>query len=173
MIRQRSDLDFFMITKRIDRLNVSLPDDWGEGYKHVTICCTVENQYRADYRLPIYKTAPVKHKIIICEPLLERIDLRPFAIDSWADQVTIGGESGNEARPCHFDWVLEIHKVCMENNVSFWFRQTGAKFVKDGRLYHLRRELQHTQALKANINFTDMVSETQSLDCDSVCSVIQ
>ena len=63
MIRPCDDLSFLMITKRIDRLHVSLPDDWGDGYEHVTICCTVENQDRADYRLPIYKAAPVKHKI--------------------------------------------------------------------------------------------------------------
>jgi protein gp37 len=54
MIRLRSDLRFMMITKRIDRLQVSLPDDWSDGYENVTICCTVETQDRADYRLPIY-----------------------------------------------------------------------------------------------------------------------
>ena len=75
MIRCRSDLHFMMITKRIDSFSDCLPDDWGDGYDNVTICCTVENQACADYRLPIYKRAPIKHKIIICEPLLERIDL--------------------------------------------------------------------------------------------------
>ena len=70
MIRERNDLHFFMITKRIDRLETNLPPDWEAGYPHVTICCTVENQERADYRLPIYRNAPIRHKIIICEPLL-------------------------------------------------------------------------------------------------------
>lgn len=32
MIRERSDLTFLMITKRIDRLSVNLPEDWGDGY---------------------------------------------------------------------------------------------------------------------------------------------
>ena len=151
MIRLRSDLHFWMITKRIDRLNESLPDDWGDGYEHVTICCTVENQDRADYRLPIYQAAPLRHKTVICEPLLERIDLRPH-IGSWLDEVIVGGESGTEARVCDFDWVLDIREACIESNVAFWFRQTGAKFVKDGRLYHIRRHLQHSQAQKAGIN---------------------
>lgn len=78
MIRERSDLHFFMITKRIDRLEANLPPDWEAGYPHVTICCTVENQERADYRLPIYRDAPIRHKIIICEPLLGPIDLSPW-----------------------------------------------------------------------------------------------
>lgn len=154
MIRQRSDLRFMIITKRIDRLQVLLPDDWGEGYDNVTICCTIENQDRADYRLPIYKAAPIKHKIIICEPLLERIDLRPYNIGEWAEQVVVGGESGYDARPCSFDWVMELHDLCVEQNVAFWFKQTGAKFIKDGKLFSINRKYQHSQARKAAINYT-------------------
>ena len=153
MIRLRRDLHFLMITKRIDRIQDLLPDDWGDGYEHVTICCTIENQDCADYRLPIYKTAPIKHKILICEPLLERIDLRPYDIGSWVEEVVVGGESGYAARPCHFDWVMDIREVCVENNVSFWFKQTGAKFVKDGKLYTIGRRFQHGQARKADLNF--------------------
>lgn len=152
MMRLRSDLRFLMITKRIDRLQTAVPADWGEGYDNVTICCTIENQDRAEYRLPIYKNVPIKHKILICEPLLEHIDLHPYDIGSWVEQVVVGGESGSQARPCHFDWVMELHKICTESNVSFWFKQTGAKFIKDGLLYHIRRQFQHAQARKAGIN---------------------
>ncbi len=152
MIRERSDLNFFMITKRIDRLHVGLPHDWGAGYENVTICCTVENQDRANYRLPIYKAAPIKHKIIICEPILERIDLKPY-LGSWIEQVVVGGESGCEARICDFDWVMEIHQRCIENDISFWFKQTGSKFLKDGQLYNIRRQFQHSQARKSGLNY--------------------
>lgn len=37
MIRQRPDLDFLILTKRIDRFPVSLPADWGDGYDNVNI----------------------------------------------------------------------------------------------------------------------------------------
>lgn len=153
MIRERSDLHFLMITKRINRFAHCLPGDWGEGYDNVTICCTVENQSCADYRLPIYQDAPIKHKVIICEPLLERIDLRPYRIGEWVEQVVAGGESGYEVRPCDFDWVMELRSVCVDSNVAFWFKQTGAKFVKDGKLYLIKRQLQHSQARKAGVNF--------------------
>ena len=153
MMRERSDLNFMMITKRIDRFAQNLPEDWGDGYENVTICCTVENQMCADYRLPIYKAAPIKHKIIICEPLLERIDLSAFDIGMWIEQVVVGGESGYEARPCDFDWVMELHNVCVENDIAFWFKQTGAKFIKGKKLYSIKRQLQHSQARKAGINF--------------------
>ena len=154
MIRLRNDLNFMIITKRIDRLCETIPDDWGVGYENVIICCTVENQQMADYRLPIYKAAPIKHKIIICEPLLERVDLHQYDIGSWAEQIVVGGESGNEARICNFDWVIELRNLCVNSGVSFWFKQTGAKFVKDGRLYNITRRQQHSQARKAEINFS-------------------
>lgn len=152
MIRERSDLHFLMITKRIDRFQVGLPDDWAKGYENVTICCTVENQDRADYRLPIYREAPIRHKIIICEPILERIDLKNY-IGPWIEQIVTGGESGMDTRICDFSWIIEIRDLCLEHNISFWFRQTGAKFLKDGKLYHIRKQFRYTQARKANLNF--------------------
>lgn len=152
MIRSRPDLRFLMITKRIDRLQADVPDDWGEGYDNVTICCTMENQERADYRLPIYRAAPVKHKIIVCEPLLSAVDLSPY-LGAWVEQVIVGGESGREARTCHYDWVLGIRRQCVEHGISFRFRQTGARLLKDGQLYRIRRQFQHSQARKAGIDY--------------------
>lgn len=151
MIKERSDLRFLMITKRIDRFELCTPPDWGDGYDHVTICCTVENQDRADYRLPIYKAAPIRHKIIICEPLLERIDLTPY-LDSSIEQVVAGGESGREARICNFEWILEMRDLCVQKDISFWFKQTGSRFLKDGQLYKIGHRLQHAQARKAGLN---------------------
>ena len=40
----RRDLEFLIITKRVNRFFVSLPEDWEEGYENVTDCCTCENQ---------------------------------------------------------------------------------------------------------------------------------
>lgn len=152
MIRQREDLHFFIITKRIHRLTQCIPKDWGAGYPNVTIGCTVENQDRADYRLPIYRDAPIQHKVIICEPLLSRINLAPY-LGSWVEEVVAGGESGNEARPCDFDWILDLRNQCIRAQIPFHFKQTGARLVKDGRLYRIRRQYQHSQAQKAGIDY--------------------
>ena len=152
-IKQRSDLRFLIITKRIDRFFVSLPNDWGDGYEHVAIGCTVENQDRADYRLPIFLNAPIKHRSIICEPILEKIDLEKYVDKHFIEQVLVGGESGNNARVCDYDWVLAIRQICVVKEVSFYFKQTGARFKKDGKIYRIPRKLQHEQARKANLSF--------------------
>ena len=53
MIHERSDCTFFMITKRPERIAEHLPSGWREGWEHVTIAVTCENQEMADKRLPI------------------------------------------------------------------------------------------------------------------------
>lgn len=153
MIRQRSDLHFFIITKRIQRFHVNLPDDWGNGYHNVTICCTVENQNRADYRLPIFLMEPIRHKSIICEPLLESINLSVYLCCA-IEEVIVGGESGDNARICNYNWVLNIREQCLQKETVFHFKQTGAHFEKDGKLYNVLRRYQHFQAQKASIDLS-------------------
>ncbi len=152
MMRERSDLHFFIITKRIERFSSVLPHDWGDGWDNVTICCTVENQKRADERLPIYIQSPIKHKVIVCEPLLEPIDLSPY-LKEGIESVSVGGESGERARECDYAWVLDIREQCVSANVSFSFHQTGANFIKDGRKYRIEKRLHHSQARNAGIDY--------------------
>lgn len=152
MIKERKDCWFYFFTKRIDRLEKCLPSDWGEGYDNVLIGCTVENQSRADFRLPIFLSLPIKHKSIIVAPLLERIDISRF-LDESIEEVSVGGESGYHARPCNYDWILDIREQCINKNIPFRFHQTGANFIKDGKVYKIKRALQRPQAHKANIDF--------------------
>ena len=66
----------------------------------------------------------------------------------------MGGESGLEARPCRYEWVLGIREQCVAAGVSFTFRQTGARFIKDGRLYLIPKPKQHEQARRAGIDYS-------------------
>ncbi len=151
MIRARQDLRFFLVTKRIHRFHECLPGDWGSGYENVSICCTVENQDRADFRLPIFLKEPIRHKSIICEPILEDIDLSPY-LPGGIEEVTVGGESGPNARLCRYEWVLDIREQCRKAGVPFAFKQTGARFEKDGKRYFIPRKYQQSQAQKAQID---------------------
>lgn len=154
IIRRRSDCRFFFFTKRIDRLDRCLPSDWGDGYENVGIGCTVENQDRADFRLPIFLELPIKHRLIVVAPMLERIDLRRYLDPTKILEVSVGGESGKYARPLDYTWVLDMHRQCRESGVPFTFHQTGSYLLKEGHLYRIPREHQHSQAKKAGLNFT-------------------
>ena len=78
MIKEREDCHFLFLTKRISRLQNSLPPDWQDGYDNVTICCTIEDQESADKRLPIFNSLPIKHRVITAQPLIEMIDISNY-----------------------------------------------------------------------------------------------
>ena len=152
MIKERSDLWFFFFTKRIDRFMECVPDDWGDGYDNVMVGCTVENQAMADYRLPIFLSLPIKHKSIIVAPMITAIDLTPY-LNETIEEVSAGGESGVNARPCYYDWILALREQCITKDVPFRFHQTGAYFIKNGKTYRVPRCYQLSQAHKANIDY--------------------
>lgn len=118
MIRSRPDVHFVIVTKRVERIRQSLPDDWGCGYDNVTLYCTVEDQRQAEKRLPPFVDLPLRHRGIICEPLLGPVDLTVW-LDERIEQVTVGGESGPEARACDFAWVMQLHDACAAAHVPF------------------------------------------------------
>lgn len=152
MMRERSDCMFYFFTKRIERLDFSVPDN-------VIVGCTCENQKMADYRLPIFKKLDIKHKTIILAPMLERMDISKY-LGSDIYEVNVSGESGSspqiraQIRALDYDWVLDIRNQCIKANVNFGFHQTGARFIKDGKEYRIERKYQISQAKKANIDFT-------------------
>jgi protein gp37 len=159
MMHERSDCTFFMITKRPERVAEHLPSGWGEGWEHITIAVTCENQEMVDKRLPIYLALPIYHHAVMIEPMLTAVDLRPY-IDKYRasdgrpliKEVSVGGESGIHARVCDFEWVESVQSLCKENGISFYYHQTGAKLIKNGRLYNIPRKLQHIQAHKAGLD---------------------
>ena len=72
----------------------------------------------------------------------------PGAIES----VSAGGESGPDARPCDYQWVLDLHQQCVTADIGFYYHQTGARLIKDGKIYNIPRKLQHQQAWKAGLD---------------------
>ena len=151
MIKERQDCEFMFLTKRIDRFANCIPTDWNDGYENVIVCCTVENQKNADYRLSIFKDLPIKHKSITVQPMLESIDIERY-LDG-IDLVVVGGESDVNARPLDYAWVLNVREQCVRKNVNFEFRQCGTHFIKDGKQYKLQTKDLCKQARLANINY--------------------
>lgn len=136
MIKERSDLQFLFLTKRIERFMDCIPNDWGAGYENVIVCCTIENQKNADFRLSIFQNLPIKHKCITAQPLLEMIELESYLND--IELVVVGGESDFNARPLNYDWVLNIRNQCIKKQVKFEFRQCGTHFIEHNKLTYLK-----------------------------------
>ena len=153
MIKERTDIDFLILTKRIDRFFSSLPSDWGTGYDNVNIGCSVENQKQADYRLPLFLSYPIKRRFIACAPLLEKIDISPYLYG--IDHVTVSGETGREARQCNYDWVLKIREHCVDADKTFWFKNTGTFFMHNGTVEKINPFKETSIARDLGINILD------------------
>ena len=77
---------------------------------------------------------------------------RKLRATPWVEEVSVGGESGPDARICDYAWVLSLRDQCLAAGVRFSFHQTGSRFLKDGKLYSIPRRHQHLQARKAGID---------------------
>lgn len=154
IIRIRSDVVFFILTKRANRILECLPPDWGDGWENVILNVTCENQKRADERIPILLSVPAKHKGIMCAPFIGPITIKKYLEKGEIEQVIVGGENYDGARPCDFSWVTSLRLECVLKNVGFCFIETGTHFIKDGKSYFLKsKELQARMAHKSGVNF--------------------
>ena len=154
LMRIRSDVIFFLLTKRPERVADHLPKDWGDGWDNIFFNVSAENQLRADERIPILLELPFKHKGVMCAPFIGPVSMRRYLETGQIEQVLCDGENYDGARPCHFDWVRSLRQECVDNNVTFVFCGTGRRFVKDGRLYKIEGNgLQSQQAYKSGMGF--------------------
>lgn len=154
IIRQRKDVSFFLLTKRPERVLEHLPSDWEDGYENVFFNVTCENQERAEERIPILLRLPFKHKGIMCAPFIGRVSIDSYLDSGQIEQVVVGGENYDGARPCFFEWVQELHDSCVKRNITFCFMETGTLFIKDGKEYKIpNKDIQSKMAFKSGMNY--------------------
>lgn len=115
---------------------------------NVWLGVSVEDQQRADERVPDLLATPASIRWISAEPLLGPVDLTFIDYDEGAvvidalagrhgmmvplsgknaklDWVVVGGESGKGARPMHPDWARSLCDQCAAAEVPFFFKQWG------------------------------------------------
>lgn len=139
LISRTPDLTWLLLTKRPENAarwfrspDMMLPNVW--------IGATVEDQQRADERIPHLFRVPAAVRFLSCEPLLGPVDLAPWlwweTAENWHGErerglyrdlhwVIAGGESGPKARPTHPDWARALRDQCTEARVPFFWKQHG------------------------------------------------
>ncbi len=166
VIRQTPHLDWMILTKRPERIMDLLRaclvptyrqeryelngwlEEWfaGNPPANVWLGTTVEDQERADQRIPHLLKAPAAIRFVSMEPLLGPVNLcglgvhkgwcpthdfrggfchGPCPDDRRLDWVICGGESGRQARPMHPDWARSLRDQCAAAGVPFLFKQWG------------------------------------------------
>jgi protein gp37 len=93
--------------------------------KNVWLGVSVEDQQRADERIPDLLATPAAVRFISAEPLLGPVEFDPCDL-ARLDWVIVGGESGPAARPMHPDWAQSLRDQCaLAGGVPFLFKQWG------------------------------------------------
>lgn len=126
----------------------------GEAPSNVWVGTTVEDQQRADERIPALLAIPAHVRFLSCEPLLEAVDLtrwlrrwtlrghstptEPCTSVRW---VICGGESGPKARPMKADWARALRDQCAAAGVPFFMKQMGGAKDKRGDLDQIPEDL--------------------------------
>lgn len=111
---------------------------------NVWLGVSVEDQQRADERVPWLLKTPAAVRFVSAEPLLGPVDLRTYTepcsyycdhggmypeghhpARSKLDWVIVGGESGAGARPMRPYWARSLRDQCQAAGVPFFFKQWG------------------------------------------------
>jgi protein gp37 len=139
VIEETDSLDWLLLTKR-----PHVMDAWVDGHpwhSNAWAGVTVEDQERADERIPLLLQVPARIRFLSMEPLLGPVGLTSVTYDGIGrdalrvddpgtfgaqerhlDWVIVGGESGPHARPMHPDWVRGIRDQCQAAGVPFFFK---------------------------------------------------
>ncbi|GMW02636.1 MAG: hypothetical protein AMXMBFR84_37720 [Candidatus Hydrogenedentota bacterium] len=142
MMRLRKDVNFILITKRPENITQRLPFDWSDGYDHVWLLTTTENQTEYDARVAELMRVPAKVRGIIAEPLLGPVRIHTDHLDrlQW---VIAGCESGGEGvrRHAKLDWFRALRDQAAQARIPFFLKQIeiGSEVQElaplDGRVY--------------------------------------
>lgn len=124
--------------------------EFGWGLKqwplpNVWLGVSVEDQQRADERIPDLLDTPAVVRWISAEPLLGPINIidAMWARDGFSnihatiDLVVCGGESGAKARPMHPNWARNLRDQCADSGTAFFFKQWGEWITAKGQPGHL------------------------------------
>ena len=120
---------------------VDPPLDWNDAMAparlaqwplpNVLLGVSVEDQQRAEERLPDLIATTAAARFISAEPLLEEIDIERWLIpqskqsESPIDWVIVGGESGSGARPMDSAAARTLRDQCSAAGVAFHLKQWG------------------------------------------------
>lgn len=122
VIRENYWLDWQILTKRPELITKMLPDDWGDGWPHVWLGTSIEDNRVAE-RSSILTEVPAYVHFISYEPAIGPGNEIPLEGIEW---IIVGGESGPGWRKMDLDWARDMQRRCAEQSVAYFFKQDNA-----------------------------------------------
>ena len=123
LIRQTPDLDWLLLTKRIQNFDKLAP--WNIVPQNVWLGITCGDQAEYDRDWPKLKAIEAPVRFISNEPALG--PLYPHAGCVQPDWIIQGGESGPNRREMPLEWARELRDCCAALGIAYFFKQTTGK----------------------------------------------
>lgn len=139
IIRKHKQFDWQILTKRIERVEKCLPDDWHEGWDHVWLGVSIEDQSNM-WRLDVLASIKSKVRFVSAEPLLSMIYFGfSDGVEKIIHWVIFGGESGNDSgiwryRYCAVEWIVNGVKQCLKFSIPVFVKQLGSSIANNNEL---------------------------------------
>lgn len=128
LIERTPSLRWLLLTKRPENMRSMVPAFWNNGWPtNVWAGTTVEDQRRADERLPFLLDVPAVVRFVSCEPLLGPVNLGNDLHQYGVNWVIAGGESGPKHRNADPEWFRSLRRQCLQTGVPFLFKQCGGR----------------------------------------------
>lgn len=131
---------FQILTKRAERMCDYCSTRHGiesvSPLENVWLGVSVENQERAEERIPALLQTPAAIRFVSYEPALGPIDFSGWL--GGLDWIIVGGESGPGARRFDVEWARSAVQQCKEADVPVFVKQLGAEPVDGGELVAFR-----------------------------------
>lgn len=131
VIKDTTELDWLILTKRPENMAQMLPTNWRDGWDNVWLGISAEDQPRYDHRWPILRDTPAAIRFVSYEPALGALDIMGKA--SMLDWLICGGESGPGYREMDPMWEAMIREQCRILGIAYFCKQMAGKkkFPKD------------------------------------------
>ena len=153
---------FQVLTKRPARMQ-RFTRDWLRDVdnripQNLWLGVSVEDQQRADERIPILLDTPAVVRFVSAEPLLGPIRLgqscrvsNPEWADRTIDWVIVGGESGPGARRMDLQWARSIVRQCQAAQAPCFVKQLGRVWgIESGTVWHNQHSYRFAGGIKGN-----------------------
>lgn len=140
------DINAWRLEQGLSVIPGGMTDIARDGLPNVWLGTTVEDQRRADERIPILLDTPAAVRFLSCEPLLGPVDLGEYLTNyprrTWGgkylgnsgpvaklDWIIVGGESGPKARPMELAWARSLVEQGRAAGVPVFVKQLGKRPV--------------------------------------------
>ncbi len=132
IIKDCTNVNFMLLTKRPERIAECLPADWNDGKNYpgawLGTTCGVRSSY---VRVDALRSIPCSLRFLSIEPLMESVADIDLTGIGWVAADGMSGEL-HKTHQMRMEWAAEVYDRCEKQDVPFLFKQASNFLTERG-----------------------------------------